>query len=204
MYKPFTIELFQIQQYLKERFDLNQFLQKPVSRDTVVLQDKNGEQIAFTCQNKTVSQIPIPTALTREEVNAYIRCLRKSENMPQVKTFEDVTRWWCDNPNPLTYQQALGLSDELYAHFLTHKIPDDESVLQLVQQDVISEDDYKSLHLWCLNRRFQRCYLGFYGVDGNGDSYNFIWNYGEPNAVSYIFYIKNEYYCFMHGIPYPG
>lgn len=202
MYKPFTVELFRIQEYLKDIFDLSHFLVMPISRDTVILRDVQGEQIAFTCQSKTVSQVPVPTTLNKDEAVSYIRSLRNSGRIQQLTTFQDITRWWANNPNPLTYQQALGLSDELYAHFLTHELADEETVLRIVSQKVVSEEEYRTLRLWCRNGNFNRCYLGAYGVDGTGDSYKFIWNYGKPDAVTFIFYVKNEYYCFMHGIPY--
>lgn len=203
MYKPFTVELFRIQQYLKEQFDLSHFLQMPLSRDTVLLQDEQGAQIAFKYQNNSVCQIPVPTTLSYDEVVAYIRSLRQGRKVPNLKTFQDVTRWWASNPNPLTYQQALGLSNDLYAHFLTHKLLEDEDVLRLVHQDVITESEYKSLRLWHRDGNLHRCLLVPYGVDGTGDSYELIWDYGRTSAVSFIFYVKNEYYCFMHGIPYP-
>ena len=67
MYKPFTVELFQIQQYLSKQFDLAHFVQIPLRRDTIILQDECGEMIAFTCQNNIVLQIPIPSTLSKEE-----------------------------------------------------------------------------------------------------------------------------------------
>lgn len=202
MYKPFTVELFQIQEYLKNQFDLSHFIQMPMKRDTILLQDKSGEQIAFQCQNNTVRQIPIPTSLSRKQAIAYIRSLRMSKRIPELNTFWEVTQWWAKYPNPLTYQQALGLPDDLYVHYLTHNLFDDVDVLMTVSQKVISEDDLKSIRLWCRDGNFHRCYLGEYGVDGSGETYKFIWDYGKPNALTYIFYIKNEYYCFMNDIPY--
>ena len=202
MYKPFTVELFQIQRELSEQFDLAHFIQMPLSRDTIILQDECGEKIAFTCQNNIVMQVSIPSTLSKEESTAYIKCLRQTRKLPNLRTFQEVTRWWASNPTPLTYQQALGLPENLYIHYLTHRLLDDEEILQIVGQEVISEDEYRDLRLWCRNGNFCRSYLGAYGVDGTGDSYKFIWNYGRPDAITFVFYIKNEYYCFMHGIPY--
>lgn len=204
MYKPFTVELFKIHQHLGQQFDLAHFIQMPLKRDTVILQDECGEKIAFTCQKNTVTQIPIPSILSKEEAAAYIRCLRQTGKIPDLRSFQDVTRWWASNPNPLTYQQALGLPDDLYIHYLANRILEDEDILPIVSQKVITEEEYKDLRLWCRNGNFCRCYLGASGVDGTGDSYKFIWNHGKPDALTFIFYIKNEYYCFMHGIPYPN
>lgn len=104
MYKPFTVELFQIQKELSEQFDLAHFIQMPLSRDTIILQDECGEKIAFTCQNNIVMQIPIPSTLSKEESTAYIKCLRQTRKLPNLRTFQEVTRWWASNPTPLTYQ----------------------------------------------------------------------------------------------------
>lgn len=202
MYKPFTVELFQIHEYLSEQFDLQHFIQIPIKRDTILLQDKSGEQLAFQCQNNTVTQIPIPTTLSQKQTVAYIRSLRINKRLPELNSFQEITQWWAKTPNPLTYQQALGLSDELFLHFLTHKLFDDVDILMTVSQRVVSEDALRSIKLWCRNGNFHRCYLGEYGVDGSGEMYKFIWDYGKPNALSFIFYIKNEYYCFMNDIPY--
>ena len=204
MYKPFTVELFHIQEYLKNQFDLSQFLQIPIKRDTVLLQDKSGEQIAFQFQDNAVKQIPIPTMLSRKKAVAYIRSLRSQNKIPELCTFQEVTQWWAKNPNPLTHQQALGLSDELYVHYLTYKLFNDVDVLITVSQKVISEDDLRSIRLWCRNGNFHRCYLGAYGLDGCGEIYKFIWNCGKPDALTYLFYIQDEYYCFMNDIPYTG
>ena len=62
---------------------------------------------------------------------------------PRLRTFEDITRWWLDHPNPLTYQQALGLSDELYRHFLSHSMIVEEDAYRLASSGLISEDDYR-------------------------------------------------------------
>ena len=193
MYNPFTVELIQIQQYLSKKFNLAHFVQNPLRRDTIILQDECGVKIAFTCQNNIVSQIPIPSTLSKEESAAYIKCLRQTRKVPDLRTFQEVTRWWASNPTPLTYQQVLGLPYDLYIHFLTHRLIDDEDVLRIVGQEVITEDEFKDLRLWCRNGNFSRSYLGAYGVDGKGDTYKFIWNYGRPDAITFIFYIKTEF-----------
>lgn len=202
MYKPFTLELFQIQEHLKTRFDLTQFIQIPLKRDTIILQDKRGKKLAFQYRENSVKKISIPTVLTKKQVAAYISSLRKQNKLPELYTYQDVTKWWAKTNNPLTYQQALGLSDKLYIHYLTHELFDDVDVLIKASQKVISVDDLKSIQLWCRNGNYHRCYLGAYGVDGHGESYKFIWNYRKPDELTFIFYVQDEYYCFMHGIPY--
>lgn len=202
MYRPFTVDLFQIQEYLRQHFDLGHFIQIPLTQGTVIIQDSCGQQLAFTCQDSSVKQIPIPSILSKKDSVAYIRLLRQKGKAPDLRTFHGVTKWWATTPNPLTYQQALGLPDDLYVHYLTHDLLNDEEVLHIVSQKIITEDEYRDLYLWCRNGNFCRSYLGAYGVDGFGASHKFIWNYGTPEAKTFIFYIKNEYCCFMHGIPY--
>jgi hypothetical protein len=41
------------------------------------------------------------------------------------------------------------------------------------------------------------------GVDGTGNSYKLVINYGSSEERQYIFYVQDEYYCFMNGLPYP-
>lgn len=203
MYKPFTVELYLVHQYLKQHFELEHFLLIPLSSCSVLLKDEQGDQIAFTCEYPQVRQIDVPKILTQEEVRAYIRSLRGLPGILHLRNFDDVTKWWLRHENPLTYQQALGLKDELFRHFMTHKLLDLEDVIRLVSQDVVTESEYNDILLWYLNGNTRGCWLGPYGVDGTGDSYKLVLNYDKPTAQDFIFYIKNEYYCFMNHLPYP-
>lgn len=47
MYKPHTIEQYKIQQFLDANFAMEHFLVSPLSRKSLLLEDKTGEQIAF-------------------------------------------------------------------------------------------------------------------------------------------------------------
>lgn len=47
MYKPHTIEQYKIQQFLDANFVMEHFLVSPLSRTSLLLEDKTGEQIAF-------------------------------------------------------------------------------------------------------------------------------------------------------------
>ena len=47
MYKPHTIEQYKIQQFLDANFAMEHFLVSPLSRTSLLLEDKTGEQIAF-------------------------------------------------------------------------------------------------------------------------------------------------------------
>jgi len=126
MYKPHTIEQFKVQQFLEHTFAIDHFLVSPLSRTALMLEDKDGERIAFSFSDNEVREIPIPPAADLEKVKAFIRQFHALDPKPHLRTFEEITRWWLDHPNPLTYQQALGLSDELYRRFLSHPMIDDE------------------------------------------------------------------------------
>lgn len=115
MYKPHTIEQYKIQQFLDHTFAMEHFLVSPLSRSALMLEDRCGERIAFSFSDNEVREIPIPSAPSPDKVKSFIRSFRALGAKPHLRTFEDVTRWWLNHPNPLTYQQALGLPDELYA-----------------------------------------------------------------------------------------
>lgn len=119
MYKPHTIEQYKIQQFLDHTFAMEHFLLSPLSRSALMLEDRSGERIAFSFSDNEVREIPIPSAASPEKVKSFIRRFRALGSKPHLHTFEDVTRWWLNHPNPLTYQQALGLPDELYRRFLS-------------------------------------------------------------------------------------
>lgn len=111
MYKPHTIEQYKIQQFPDANFAMEHFLVSPLSRTSLLLEDKTGEQIAFGFLDNEVQEIPIPPPAKPEDVKAFLQAFRALDPKPKLHSFEDVTRWWLSHPNPLTYQQALCLSD---------------------------------------------------------------------------------------------
>lgn len=62
MHKPHTIEQYKIQQFLDANFAMEHFLVSPLSRMSLLLEDKTGEQIAFGFLDNEVQEIPIPPA----------------------------------------------------------------------------------------------------------------------------------------------
>ena len=120
MYKPHTIEQYKVYRFLEENFALEHFLLAPLSRFGLILEDKTGEKIAFAFLNNCVQEIPVPAPADPETVTAFLKQFRSLTPHPVIHDFEALTRWWLDNPNPLTYQQALGMSDDLYRHFGNH------------------------------------------------------------------------------------
>ena len=172
MYKPHTIEQYKIQRFLDETFAMEHFLVSPLSRTSLLLEDETGEQLAFGFLDDEVREIPLPPPAAPEEIKDFIRRFRALNPKPRLRTFEDITRWWLGHPNPLTYQQALGLSDELY----------------------------RDIQLWYLDGNTISHWLGPFGVDGTGNLYRLIFSYGTPAARALKFYLLDDYYRDMNHI----
>ena len=68
MHKPHTIEQYKIQQFLDANFAMEHFLVSPLSRTSLLLEDKTGEQIAFGFFDNKVQEIPIPPPAKPEDV----------------------------------------------------------------------------------------------------------------------------------------
>lgn len=200
MYKPHTVEQYKIYQFLKERFELEHFLLSPLSRSALMLEDQTGERIAFRFQNGEVSETELPPPASPEELKAFVAWFRALDPPPRLRSFEDITRWWLNHPNPLTYQQALGLKDDLYRHFLSTPQLDDEGVLSLVSKGLVTESEYNSIQICYLDGNRFTCWLGPEGLDGTGDIYRLVLHYNTPEAREYTFYLLNDYYRYMNHI----
>ena len=200
MYKPHTIEQYKIQRFLDETFAMEHFLVSPLSRTSLLLEDETGEQLAFGFLDDEVREIPLPPPAAPEEIKDFIRRIRALNPQPRLRTFGDTTRRWLDHPNPLTYQQALGLWDELYRHFLSHSMIEEEDAYRLASSGLISEDDYRDIQLWYLNGNTAARWLGPLGVDGTGNLYGLTFGYGTPAARTLRFYLLDDYYRYMNHI----
>ena len=200
MYKPLTIEQYKVYRYIKERFELEYFLLSPLSGSALILEDRFGERIAFCFQGGIVRETEIPPPAPTEEIKAFIARFRALEPRPKLKTFEDITRWWLDHPNPLTHQQALGLKNSLYRHYLSHRQLDDEEVYALAAKGLVTESEYNDILLWYLDGHTGSCWLGPLGLDGTGDIYGLTLRYRTPDAEELTFYLLNDYYREMNHI----
>lgn len=198
MYKPYTIEQYKIHQFMKEEFELSHFLLSPLSRSALMLEDKTGAQIAFAYQGKEVREIPIPQPAPPEEVRLFIKEFRALSPKPRLTDFEAVTKWWLNHLNPLTYQQALGLPDKLYRHFLACPLLSDEKVVSLARKGLVTRAEYQDILLWYFNGHVASCWLGPVAVDGTGELYSLILDYGKPNRHEISFYLDDDYYRFMN------
>ena len=200
MYKPYTIDQYKVYQFLEQNFALEHFLLSPISGSALMLEDKAGDTIAFAWQNGAVREVPIPPPLPPEVVKEYLRYFQALDPKPKLTTFDDVTRWWVKHPNPLTYQQALGLSDELYRHFLTHSLVGEEDVRRLAASGLVTEEQYRDIQLWFRNGNMAGHWLEFRGLDGTGERYGLIFDYGTPSAREFQFYLFDDYYRHMNHI----
>ena len=72
MYKPHTIEQYKIQRFLDDVFAMEHFLVAPLSRTSLMLEDKSGEQIAFSFCDNEVREVPLPPAADPEDVKKFI------------------------------------------------------------------------------------------------------------------------------------
>ena len=86
MYKPHTIEQFKVQQFLEHTFAIDHFLVSPLSRTALMLEDKDGERIAFSFSDNEVREIPIPPAADLEKVKAFIRQFHALDPKPHLRT----------------------------------------------------------------------------------------------------------------------
>lgn len=192
MYKPHTIEHYKLVQFLKDHFALEQFDLSPLSRKALLLEDMDGKQIAFTYENEGIHLTTVPTYFSPSQAKDYIREQNLAGNLPPMYCFEDVTRWWLNTPNPLSYQQALGLSDTLYRHYLRNCLLDDEAAIALISKGKITDLEYNDLLLWYLNGHRHDCWLGWLGIDSVGELYGLTRNYGTKCPETILFYLAND------------
>ena len=198
MYKPHTIEQYKVYRFLEENFALEHFLLAPLSRFGLMLEDKTGEKIAFAFLNDCVQEIPVPAPAAPETVIAFLKQFRSLTPRPVVHDFEALTRWWLDNPNPLTYQQALGMSDNLYHHFLSHPLISEDDALRLARKGLVTESEYNDLQLWYFNGHTMSCWFGPLGVDGTGSLYGLTFDYQTASPTKTQFYLLDDYYRVMN------
>lgn len=201
MFKTRTIDQFKVYQFLKERFELEHFLVAPLSRSALLLEDRDSEKMAFACVDGNVREIQIPKPPDPEDVRAFWRQFKTLDPKPCLKNFEDITVWWLNHSNPLTYQMALNLPTDLYRHFLGHKVLEDEEAYLLAQKGLVTETEYLDIRLWYWNGHFNSHWLGPLGVDGTGNIYGLTCRCGKSDARQMPFYVLDDYYRCMNHLP---
>lgn len=170
-----------------------------ISGSTLMPEDKAGDTIAFALQDDAVREVPIPSPSPPEVVKEYLKHFHALVPKPELKTFDDVTRWWVKHPNPLSYQQALCLSDELYRRFLARPMLREEDCCRLAVSGLVTEEEYQDIQLWFLDEGKNYCWLGPLGVDGTGNIYGLAIHYGKAYVRRLKFYLPDDYYhCMNH------
>ena len=200
LYNPHTVEQYHIYSYLKEKFYLEYCLLSPLSRSSMLIEDMAGGKAAFGYENGAVREIALPPPPDPEQVKAFLKGFQALEPKPCLTDFEGITHWWLDHPNPLTYQQALGLTDDLYRHVLTYPLIDDKMARSIVAKGLVTEKEFFDIRLWYRNGHVMTCWLGQLGLDGTGNIYGLSFKYREPDEQKFEFYLLDDYYCFMNHI----
>lgn len=198
MYKPQTVNQFRVWRFLQEQFQMEHIIIAPTSRNALMIEDENGEQLCFAWRDGSVVEQPIPSPISNEEVKAYLQQYADCSDHPRMFSIREMTNWWLQHDTPLSYQQLLGFSDELYRHYLTHPVYTDEQVFALVQKGLVSETEYLGIKLWYLDGNSRYCWLGPLGVDGTGNLYGLTMFYGKPYEERFSFYQNDDYYQHMN------
>lgn len=192
MYKPRTIEQFKIMEYIKDNFHMECLLVAPVSRSSLMIQDEIGDRMAFQWMDGHVLEAPLPTPASNQEHLVFIKAFWADPRHPQFMSFDDLTTWWLNNPTPLTHQQILNLPDDLYCRYLEcEQLLELDDVLTMVMKERITQTEYQDIRLWFLNGHNSGNWLGLVGVDGDGDRYDLVFNYGTSAEMRYHFYVED-------------
>ena len=99
MFKIRTIAQFKVMEHLKENFDIRFFLVWPASRSGLVLEDRQGEQLAFRLQeDDIVEECPVPSPASRVEILQFEAWFQDRFPDPHDQTFENRTKFWLERP----------------------------------------------------------------------------------------------------------
>lgn len=198
MFKPHTIEQFKVLCYINEQFERGSVLISPASRTALKVSDRVGDSLVFDFLSDHVVEVderPVPSP---EVKSAFLRQFWAAPCHPVFQNLEDIVRWWHQEERPINFQQALGLPDDLFLHFLEHDIIDTEEVTRLVSMGRVSEEQYLAIRLWYKNGNFGVNWLGPTGVDGTGSLYELALNYRTGTELRFPFYVMDEYYKAMN------
>lgn len=198
MYKPQTIDQFKVWRFLDANFVMTHFLLSPVSRSALMIEDIDGDRMAFGWAGDHVEEQPLPVPASPEVLRAFYRAFWADPQHPPVDTFAQRTKWWLNSDTPLDYQQALRLPDELYRHYLRHGVPSEEEVMALILRPSISEKAYRGIQLWYLDGNAKGKWMGPLGTDGTGSLYGLTLDYGTPRQREHTFYLEDDYYRHMN------
>ncbi len=204
MYKPQTIEQFKVYQYMQKHFEMDAVILSPLSRHSLMLEDMTGARIAFSYENAAIREIPIPEPLSPEEVHEYLLSVKGGGVLPFISNYKEATKWWLNTPNPLTYQQTLGLADKPYRHFLTRPMLDEKKMIKLAKSGLVTESEYMDMWLWYYLNRPRNWKLMQLDDCDPITAYVLIIDFMGDNEKGYEFAVKDEAFCrkYKHRYPY--
>ena len=192
MYKPRTIGQYKVMGFLRDQFHLDSCIVWPISRDGLLLEDQNHDQIAFASDEDGIYECEIPEPGTRTDVRMFHEYLRHKCPEPHQQTFDAKTQLWLTAPIGISYAQALGLGDELFRHYLTYPMMDKEDILRRIATGMVSMDDFRSMQLWYMDGHTKDTLLVIAGIDGIGQYADMVFHYRTPYAECHQFYLRED------------
>lgn len=198
MFKSYTIEQYKVLCYIEGQFIKGSVLISPDSRTALRVTDSIGDTLVFDYRNGQVAEVDERPILSPEARKAYIKKFHANPTHPVFNDLEDIVRWWHREECPLSLQQAMNLTDELYLHYLTHDIIDTGELRRIVCLGRITEEQYLAVQLWYMNGNYRDNWLGSIGVDGTGNLYEVALHHRMPQEIRFKFYLMDEYYRAMN------
>lgn len=159
MYKPCTDAQFKVLEYLRGSFDTSLCLIYPSGPDGLVLEDPHGGKLAFSWQDGRIKEQPVPEPGSIDDVYLFGDTLIDRCPDQSRWTFEMRHKLWMEGTFHVTYQQAMGLPDELFRHYLSHPMIAAEDIPGLVVQGTMAKESYYSLLLWLQDGHTEDCAL---------------------------------------------
>ena len=167
-YKPCTAAQFRVMEYLRETFDTSQCLIYPARPNALILEDQFGEKLEFFFRDGRVLEHPLMPPADPASVDLFQRCLNYQFPTSSQQTFAARDALWSTGAFTLTYQQALGLPDDLFRHYLKTQPLTREEVRELAARGSVTEPDFWSMQLWRLDGHTEDCTLCGPWDDGGG------------------------------------
>lgn len=138
MYKPCTAAQFKVLEYLRGSFDIGLCLIYPSSPNRLVPEDLHGGKLAFSWQDSEIREDPVPAPSSVDDVWLFLDALfYRCPDMSQW-TFKMRHRLWMEGTFYMTYQQTLGLSDEVFQHYLRRPMLTSEDIRGLAVQGILT------------------------------------------------------------------
>ena len=168
MYNVCTIDQFHILKFVQKYFAPSCFVLDPLARNIARLIDYRGDSICFMYDKNLdqVLEIPQPRLIPAAEARSFLKQAVPPLKIPTEKCLSYITNWWSSTPTPLTLQQTLGFSDELYLYFLTRPVPDFLWVKSVVKKELITPEEKCGIDLWYFDGGFLKYVYGCIGNKG--------------------------------------